>query len=122
MTTPNVTLPIGMGGEIAEGWRQLQLRWLRLPLGLRTRVWPGIIATLAVLALLLAFQQVVRGAVQQAESRRVVAAAHADATWRCNALAGPGPRQGCLAQLNAGPHDAAPLRDRNIASVALTSR
>ena len=55
----------------------------------------------AVLALLLAFLQVVRGGMQQSELRQRTAAAHADAVWRCNGLRIGNQRSSCLAQLKA---------------------
>ena len=68
----------------------------RLPI----RAITGLLATTAVLALLLAFHQVVQGAVQQGESRRQAAAALADATWRCKALRGVDHARDCLNGLN----------------------
>ena len=56
----------------------------------------------AVVALLLAFLQVVRGGMQQSELRQRTAAAHADAVWRCNGLRIGNQRASCLAQLKAG--------------------
>ena len=53
-----------------------------------------------VLALLLAFHQVVTGAVQQGGLRRRAVAVHADATWRCQARSSVLQPEACLAQLN----------------------
>ena len=50
---------------------------------LRTSLWPGVLAALAGLGLLVAFHQVVQGAVDQAAGRRQAAALYADADWRC---------------------------------------
>jgi len=74
---------------------------LRLPLG------QTILATLAGLGLLLAFHQVVLGAVQQGDLRRKATAIQAEAAWRCNALSGARSREICLMQLNVTP----PARD-----------
>lgn len=74
------------------------LRWpdaLRLPLGHAAQ------ALLAGLGLLLAFHQVVLGAVEQGELRRKTAATQAEAAWRCNALSGARSREICLVLLNA---------------------
>jgi hypothetical protein len=68
-------------------------------------VWPGSLATLAIVALLMTFQQVVSGAVRDGQSRRIAVALHADAVWRCNTLHGSSLRDGCVAQLDAGPRD-----------------
>jgi len=88
-----------------------------LPVGLRNRYWPAFLATLVTLAfvaLLAAFAQVVRGAVEQSASRHLASKAQADAAWRCMALRAKSPRDDC-----AGPRDAAssgleprPARDR----------
>lgn len=61
----------------------------------------AVAGTLCVLALLLAFQQVVLQGVQQGESRNRAIAAHADGVWRCNALRAIGERAGCRVQLDA---------------------
>lgn len=45
---------------------------------------PALVALVVIASLLLAFYQVVSGAVRQAETRRQVLAAQADAAWRCN--------------------------------------
>ena len=66
-------------------------------------VWPGSLATLASVALLMIFQQVVSGAVRDGESRRIAVALRADAVWRCNTLHGSSLRDGCVARLDAGP-------------------
>ncbi len=77
------------------------------PAALRSPLSYAIVATLAMLGLLLAFHQVVLGAVQQGELRRKATAMQADAAWRCNALPGARSRDGCLMRLNATP----PVRD-----------
>jgi hypothetical protein len=60
---------------------------------------PAIVAALVLFGLLFAFLQVVRGAVRQGESRRVVAAAQAEALWRCNILRDRAERNQCRMQL-----------------------
>ena len=50
---------------------------------LRTAVWPAVFAALLAVGLLVAFHQVVQGAVDQAKLRRQTAALHAEADWRC---------------------------------------
>ena len=74
---------------------------------LRSPLAHAILATLAMLGLLLAFHQVVLGAVQQGELRRKATAMQADAAWRCNAMPVARSREGCLMQSNATP----PVRD-----------
>ena len=87
------------------------------PAALRSPQAFAVLATLAMLGLLLAFHQVVLGAVQQGELRRKATAMQADAAWRCNALPAARSREGCLVQLNPTP----PVRDgpteANVASV-----
>ena len=46
-------------------------------------VWPALLATLLAVGLLVAFHQVVQGAVDQAMLRRQTAALHAGVDWRC---------------------------------------
>jgi hypothetical protein len=71
---------------------------MRLLDAMRASVWPGTLAALAIVGLLLAFHQVVRGAVEQGELRRKATAMQAEAVWRCNALRGPLGRDDCLLQ------------------------
>ena len=56
-------------GSFTVRQRELQLWWYGLPAGVRSPVWPGILVTLIIVGLLLAFHQVVSGAVQQSELR-----------------------------------------------------
>lgn len=63
------------------------------------QIWSGLLAAVALLALLLAFQQVVLGGVRQSELRHQAAAVLADATWRCEALRGADLARQCLTGL-----------------------
>ena len=69
----------------------------------RSTVWLGILAALAGFGLLLAFYQVVRGAVDQAALRRQSVVLQADATWRCQLAPGHGASPHCLAKLESMP-------------------
>lgn len=80
--------------------RDLRQWWHTLPHGLRSPVWSGLLATLIILGLLLAFHHVVHEAVQQSELRHQASARQAEASWRCNGLRGPAASSSCLAQLN----------------------
>jgi pheromone shutdown protein TraB len=60
---------------------------------------PGMVATAGVLAMLLAFQQVVASGVQESQARHRADAERADALWRCNAVRSALQRTGCPAQL-----------------------
>lgn len=62
---------------------------------------PAMLATTGVLALLLAFQQVVASGVENSQARHRANAEHADALWRCNAVRIALERSGCLAHLDA---------------------
>jgi hypothetical protein len=62
---------------------------------------PGLVAVAGVLALLLAFQQVVASSVENSQARHRASAERADAMWRCNAVRGVAQRAGCLAQLDS---------------------
>lgn len=68
---------------------------------LRVRHWPAGLAVLGMLTLLLAFHQVVSGAVAQAGQRHANAAAQALAVARCQSHAGRGPRDACVAALRS---------------------
>jgi hypothetical protein len=88
--------------------------WSALPDTLRSLSWPGALAAISILGLLLAFHQVVSGSVRLGELRRAATAMQSEATWRCNALASLRLREGCLVQLSAVPHDEAALRARSV--------
>lgn len=64
----------------------LQRLWRRLPSGKHAGLWPLLLAAPILIALLLAFHAVVRGAVLQGEEQRAAVAAHAVASWRCTRL------------------------------------
>lgn len=70
-------------------------------LALHSTVWSGIAATLVMSGMLLAFHQVVSGAVQQSELRRQADATQAEASWLCNAMQGPLARDKCRLELSA---------------------
>lgn len=91
----------GAAGNVAARPQRLQPGWHRLPAAARSPVWPGLLGALLIVGMLLAFHQVVHGAVQQGALRHKATAVHADATWRCNALPGQGASDNCLRQLNA---------------------
>lgn len=69
--------------------------------------WTALLAGAALLGLLLAFQQVVRGAVRQGELRNRTHLLVLDATWRCNALRERTRREACLRRIDSAPPGAA---------------
>jgi hypothetical protein len=69
----------------------------------RSPAWAGIAVMLAAVCLVVAFHQVVSGAVLQGETRRKATASLAEAVWRCKALRGAGMRVDCLLQLQSSP-------------------
>lgn len=73
-------------------------------------IWLVLAAAVALLGLLLAFQLVVREAVQQGELRRDANALLLEATWRCNTLRDRVLRQTCLQRIDAVPRENARLR------------
>ena len=89
--------PSGATDGLVAQWRQLVLWWHHLPAGVRSPVWPAALATLVIVGMLLAFHQVVSGAVLQGEMRRKASAMDVEANWRC----GPRARDSCLQQLKA---------------------
>lgn len=74
------------------------------------RSWLGIAAAVAALGLLLAFHQVVRGAVQQAELRHKASAMHAAAVVQCSMARTASMRDECLAGLNGARPGEVPVR------------
>lgn len=82
---------------------------------LRSPVWHGIIAALAISGLLLAFHEVVSGAVQQSELRRRADATQAQSAWVCNAMQGPQARDKCRMQLSASPAGHAAIQAQTVA-------
>jgi hypothetical protein len=76
------------------------------------RRWPGIAALAGLLALLMAYQAVVRGSVLSGDSRRAAVAAQAQAMSQCATLAGRVAREACRLPLQgpgtAGAMPAAP--------------
>lgn len=100
LRTP-LALPAAWADDYAAHQRTLLQWWDRLPTGLRSPIWPAMLGGLMILSLLLAFHQVVQGAVEQGELRHKATAVHAEATWRCNILPGLGASDNCLSQLRA---------------------
>jgi hypothetical protein len=92
------------------------LGWLGLSGGLGSPVWPGILAMLIVLGMLLAFHQVVYGAVLKGDLQRKASAMHAEAAWRCNALRGTNASASCLFQLKGAPGGDARVQATTIAA------
>jgi erythromycin esterase-like protein len=58
-------------------------------------VAPGLVAAAGVLALLLAFQQVVASGVEESHARHRASAERADALWRCNLVRDSGKHADC---------------------------
>ena len=79
---------------------------------------PTLVALVVIVSLLLAFYQVVSGAVQQAEARRQAAAVEADATWRCNSQSAAPQRMSCLTRLRTAPLDDARAAEAQLATLA----
>jgi len=75
---------------------------------MRSLAWPAVVAALIGIALLIAFQHVVRVGLQQGETRRQAVAMRADAEWRCKGLRLASARVDCLWQLDSSPRDAMP--------------
>lgn len=99
--SPTFKLSDGEAGGFATLQRGLQLWWYSLPVAVRSPVWPAIVAVLIIFGMLMAFHEVVSGAVQQSLLRNKATAMHSEATWRCNALQGARASENCLSRLNA---------------------
>lgn len=90
------------GGLAALLWR-LRVWWDDQPGPVRTSIWAGSAAMLAIVGLLLMFHQTVRASVAQAELRRAAMFQQGDAARRCNTLRGQRLRDACLQQLATEP-------------------
>ena len=115
---------IKVSGNGAGGFnllrRNRQLSWHQMPIWVCLSYWRGILATLTILGMLLAFHEVVQGAVRQGDLRRQADAIHAEATWRCRALRGLGASDNCLQRLQAlAPGAATPPAQVTTASVMI---
>jgi hypothetical protein len=80
---------------------------------------PAIAGALASILLLVAFEHVVRGGVQQGEARRKAVAMHTDAQWRCKGLPGARLRADCLLQLDPTFGGDEPLPAEHVRAIAL---
>lgn len=76
-------------------------RWYDVVFAVRPLVWQAILAAVLTAGLLLAFHQVVQGAVLQGEVRRQAFATHTMETSRCNTLGEAGATSSCLLELKA---------------------
>jgi hypothetical protein len=93
--------------------------WRRLAaVAFQSPAWPALVAALVVMSLLVAFERVVSGAVEQGHQRRAAAAAKLDDTWRCKALRRLSERDGCLVKLGDPPD---PLALRAGGALVLTT-
>lgn len=81
----------------------------------------GALAIIVIFGMLLAFHDVVSGAVQQSELRNRAIAAHVTATLRCNSLRDPGARDSCLLQLETSASAEGLLAAQNPSGVRLSS-
>ena len=99
--SPTINGLNGSATDFAALQAGLQRGWNRLLVALRSPVGSGVLGILIILGMLLAFHQVVHGAVQQGALRLKATAMHAQATQRCNALRDPITRENCRLQLNA---------------------
>jgi hypothetical protein len=99
-------------------WQQgLQWAWD----GVRSPWTSGLLATLVIFGMLMAFHDVVSGAVRQGEIRNKAIAAHVTATLRCNSLRDPHARDSCLLQLETAASAEGLLAAQNPSSVRLSS-
>jgi len=121
MHTPLLSWQLVAIGTPRAPQRQPTPRWQRAFIALHPPVWPAAIAASMVLGLLLAFQQVVAQAVEQAEQRHKVTAAEVERTWRCKLLRGPADRDDCLAQIGTEMATLSPTPSSRLAALTLPS-
>lgn len=74
------------------------------------RLWPLLAAALLMAGLLLALAAVLRQSVTQAQARHANTAARADASFRCNTMAGSAQRKDCRARADGLVVDLADAR------------
>lgn len=96
----SVTLTHGQVDDLAARQR-LPQGVSRLAGGLHPPVWLSILGTLVILAMLITFHQVVRGAVQQGQLRQKAISLQAGAIGRCTILPGRQASDRCLLQMRA---------------------
>jgi hypothetical protein len=103
--SPDLTGPIAfaarLGGGLGEFNPPIRLQWQRGRLDIRSARWPWAVSALVVMALLAGFLWVVRGGVEQGQSRRNVTAQRAEAYWRCRTEPVRQLRDACDARLSA---------------------
>lgn len=85
---------------------------------LRASAWHAIMAALAISSLLVAFHQLVSGAVQQSELRRKADATQAEASRLCNAMQEPLARDKCRLELSAPRVGQAMVQAQNVVAGA----
>lgn len=110
MKAREIGFPPGMAGGLAALLWRLRVWWDDQPGSVRTSIWAGSAAMLAIVGLLLMFHQTVRASVAQAELRRAAMLQQGDAARRCNTLRGQRLRDACLRQLFTEPAAAAPAQ------------
>ena len=108
MKSREIGFPPGMAGGLAALLWRLQVWWDDQPGNVRSSIWAGSAAMLAIVGLLLMFHQTVRASAEQAELRRAAMLIQGDAARRCSTLRGQRLRDACLQQLNTEPATAAP--------------
>ncbi len=125
MKTREIGFPPGMAGGLAALLWRLQVWWGDQPGNVRTSIWAGSAAMLAIVGLLLMFHQTVRASAEQAELRHAAMRHQGDAARRCNTLRGQRLRDACLQQLATAPAAVAPAQTPDgklVTTVAQTRR
>lgn len=99
------TLPHGQVDDFAASQRTQRQGGYRLADGLHSPVWLTLLVILVILGMLMAFHQVVHGAVEQGQLRHKANVLQAGAIGRCNILPGRDASDRCLLQLSALAND-----------------
>ena len=97
----SLTLPHGEVDDFAARQRAQPPGWARMANELHSPLWLAVLASLVILGMLMAFHQVVHGAVQQGQLRHKTNALQAGAIGRCHILPGRDASDRCLLQLSA---------------------
>ena len=118
-TTLSISLPYAkLPVDFATLRSQATPWWQGLSTLERYRVWSGVAGVVLIVGMLLAFHQVVSGAVHHGEVRRVASAAQIVSAARCTAMRGLSAQETCRVQL-AAAHNASALANGKQTLIAM---
>lgn len=92
-------MPSWQGADFVAFYAAARTWWDQLPRDRRSLIWRAAAALVTFLVLLVSFQQVVSGVVEQAALQRQRAFVYVDDSLRCQALLGEDAREQCHTQV-----------------------